>query len=425
MRLLYIVLLLALPTAIFAQSNYHDGYVLKNNGDTLKGFINYREWDQCPKSIDFKINKEDRQTLKFDPHMIKSFQINGMETYVTYKGIISMDRTKFPDLPIGLDTTKKQDTIFLKQITTGKYLSLFYHQDGIKIRLFIAASNEQPLELKYLQYYSAQNQVVSGGNYKSQLSYYINRIGRESNKLTRLIEDASYNQSDFEKIVSEANGDGLNTKSSQKKVSFRFFAGARINHTKNNLNDDRSSISSSVLVGPIREVTVSPQKISAFSSTQSPEIDLGIDLFPNKNVQQFIFRAELSLWYAKPRFQYLVYDASINDNDLSTTFFSQYTATLTPQVLFNFYNKDSFKIYIDGGIGLNFSSYSNGKLRVGTVNDFDSFWPNFPVQAGVIIAKKLDFSVTYTGYTAYTNFADNYGLRNSSISVGVKYLFSK
>lgn len=309
--------------------------------------------------------------------------------------------------------------------TTGKYLSLFYHQDGIKIRLFIAASNEQPLELKYLQYYSAQNQVVSGGNYKGQLTFYINRIGRGSNKLTRLIEDASYNQSDFEKIISEANRDGLNTKSNQKKVFFRFFAGARINNTKNNLSDDGTSISSSVLVGPIREVTVSPQKISVFSSTESPEIDLGIDLFPNKNVQQFIFRADLSLWYAKPRFQYLVYDASINDNDLSTTFFSQYTATLTPQVLFNFYNKDSFKIYIDGGIGLNFSSYSNSKLRVGTVNDFDSFWPNFPVQAGVIIAKKMDFSVTYTGYTAYTNFADNYGLRSSSASVGVKYLFGR
>jgi hypothetical protein len=423
---LYLTALLALLTgALFAQTNYHPGYVVKNNGDTLKGFINYREWDQCPKSIDFKGDKEDRQTLKFDPHMIKSFQINGMETYVTYKGIISMDRTKFPDLPQGLDTTKKQDTIFLKQVTTGKYLSLFYHQDAIKIRLFIAASNEQPLELKYLQYYSAQNQIVSGGNYKGQLTFYVNRIGRASAKLTRLIESASYNQSDFEKIVSEANGDGLDTKSSQKKVFFRFFAGARINNTKNKLSDDRSSISSSVLVGPIREVTITPQKVSAFSSTQSPQIDLGIDLFPNKNVQQFIFRSELSLWYAKPRFQYLVYDASINDNDLSTTFFSQYTATLTPQVLFNFYNKSNCKIYIDGGIGLNFSFYSNSKLRVGTVSDFDSFWPNFPVQAGVIIANKFDFSVTYTGYTEYTNFADDYGLRNSSVSVGVKYLFSK
>ncbi|HTK18890.1 MAG TPA: hypothetical protein VL442_05245 [Mucilaginibacter sp.] len=425
MRPYLIALFIALPSILFAQSNYHSGYVVKNNDDTLKGFINYREWDQCPKSIDFKINKEDRQTLKFDPHIIKSFQINGMESYVTYKGIISMDRTKFPDLPQGLDTTKKQDTIFLKQITTGKYLSLFYHQDGIKIRLFIAVSNEQPLELKYLQYYSAQNQVVSGGNYKAQLTFFINRIGRGSNKLTRLIEDAGYNQSDFEKIVSEANGDGLNTKSDQKKVFFRFFAGARISNTKNNLSDDRSSISSSVLVGPIREVTVSPQKISAFSSTQSPEIDLGIDLFPNKNVQQFIFRAALSLWYAKPRFQYLVYDGSINDNYLSTTFFSQYTATLTPQVLFNFYNKDRFKIYIDGGIGLNFSSYSNSKLRIGTVNDFDSFWPNFPVQAGIIIAKKWDFSVTYSGYADYTKFAGDYGLRSSSASVGVKYLFGK
>lgn len=336
-----------------------------------------------------------------------------------------MDRTRFPDLPQGLDTTRKQDTIFLKQITKGKYLSLFYHQDGIKFRLFIAASNEQPLELKYLQYYSAQNQVISGGNYKGQLTFYINRIGRGSDKLTRLIESASYNQSDFEKIISEANGDGLNTKSSQKKVFFRFFAGAGFNNTKNKLSDGRSSISSSVMVGPIREVTISPQKIAVFSSTQSPEINLGIDMFLNKNVQQFIFRTELSLWYSKPRFQYLVYEASINDNYLSSTFFDQYTATLTPQVIFNFYNKDNFKIYIDGGVGLNFSSYSNSKLRIGAVNELDSFWPNFPVQAGIIINKKLNFSVTYNGYTDYTQFGGDDGIKNSSASVGVKYLFGK
>ena len=179
------------------------------------------------------------------------------------------------------------------------------------------------------------------------------------------------------------------------------------------------------MVGPIREVTVSPQKIAVFSSTQSPEINLGIDMFLNKNVQQFIFRTELSLWYSKPRFQYLVYEASINDNYLATTFFNQYTATLTPQVIFNFYNKDNFKIYIDGGVGLNFSSYSNSKLRVGAVNELDSFWPNFPVQVGIIINKKLNFSVTYSGYTDYTQFGGDDGIKNSSASVGVKYLFGR
>lgn len=423
MKLIFTVLFAALTTAVFAQSNYHGGFVIKNNGDTLMGFINYHEWAQCPLSIDFKTNKNDREAVQYKPGAIKGFGLNGTDSYITYKGVITMDRTKFPDLPLGLDTTKKQDTIFLKQITTGKYLSLYAHRDDIKVRFFIATSNERPLELKYLQYYGAQNQVLSGGNYKGQITYYVNRFGKASDNLTRLIGDAGYNQEDFEKIVSEVNGDRLNTQTSQKKTLFRFFIGAGANNTKTRLNDDISSISTSEMVGPIREVTVYPQKISRVSSTFSPKINLGIDIFQNKTVQQFVFRADLSFWYAKPKFQYLVYDGSINDNDLSTTYFSQYTATLTPQVLFNFYNKDDFKVYIDAGVGLNISSYSNSRLRAGDIHDLDSFWMNFPFQAGIVIAKKLDFSVTYTSYTDVSKIQNNYGFSSSSISVGIKYLF--
>jgi hypothetical protein len=93
MRLIYLSLLVIFPSIIFAQSNYHDGYVLKNNGDTIKGYIDYREWMISPKSIDFKINKKDKQRLQFDPTTIKRFQINGLETYVSYVGKISINKS--------------------------------------------------------------------------------------------------------------------------------------------------------------------------------------------------------------------------------------------------------------------------------------------------------------------------------------------
>jgi hypothetical protein len=65
MKLLSILLLVALPTAIFAQTNFHQGYVVKTNGDTVKGYIDYREWGQNPLSIDFRTNKDDKQTQQF------------------------------------------------------------------------------------------------------------------------------------------------------------------------------------------------------------------------------------------------------------------------------------------------------------------------------------------------------------------------
>jgi hypothetical protein len=98
MKFLSIVFICASSLA-FAQSNYHAGYVLKNNGDTLKGFINYREWATSPLSIEFKTIETNTEVLKFNPKTIRSFQINGMENYISFSGNISMNLTELQNLP--------------------------------------------------------------------------------------------------------------------------------------------------------------------------------------------------------------------------------------------------------------------------------------------------------------------------------------
>src|SRR5580704_2539084 len=104
MRSLFIALLITLPAIIFAQPNYHEGFVVKNNGDTLKGYIDYREWVYSPTSIEFKPSNGNDIT-KFGPEAIKSFQIKGFENYISYIGMASINKNIFPDLPIHLDTT--------------------------------------------------------------------------------------------------------------------------------------------------------------------------------------------------------------------------------------------------------------------------------------------------------------------------------
>src|SRR5437879_3606317 len=116
MRSFYTLLIFLLPASIFAQSNYLPGYVLQNNGDTLKGYINYREWDQCPTSIDFKHNPGDKDISKFTPRDSKGFEVSGFETYVSYIGLLSMNRTNFNNLPNKPDTLRKPAAVFLKQI---------------------------------------------------------------------------------------------------------------------------------------------------------------------------------------------------------------------------------------------------------------------------------------------------------------------
>src|ERR1700743_407006 len=132
MKSLYLILFAILPSALFAQSNYYAGYVLKTNGDTLKGFINYREWEISPKVIDFKINKGDSKSSQFTAENIKGFEIMGLESYVSYTGIISLNKTGFSSLQTYLDTTEVQSTIFLKQLAAGSHLSLFSNNDELK-----------------------------------------------------------------------------------------------------------------------------------------------------------------------------------------------------------------------------------------------------------------------------------------------------
>ena len=44
MKKYFLVTLLLLPLLSIAQSNYKSGYVVTLKGDTLRGYINYKEW---------------------------------------------------------------------------------------------------------------------------------------------------------------------------------------------------------------------------------------------------------------------------------------------------------------------------------------------------------------------------------------------
>ena len=433
MKLLYIFLFIILPSAIFAQSNYHEGYVLKTNGDTLKGYIDYREWEQSPKSIDFKTNKDDKQILSFDPQTIKGFQITGLENYVSYTGIISMNRTSFPDLPVGSDTSKTQATVFLKQVATGSHITLFYHNDLRKSRFFIAEGNEKPVELKYYQYYTDERDVTEKTIYKGQLIFYINKFNNGDTKLMNKAERTHYSESDLESLVDDINGSVTgrvknNNSATYTKRNFRMFVGAGANFTKTRyINSQFVEIIATPVGGNQVDLTSRNYRIQSIGETLAPEFNFGFDMFVNPNVQRLIFRAELSLSYVSAKLSYPESGQTVPINGTYT--FNQYTATITPQLIFNAYNKDNFKIYIDAGVGFNFSAYSNNKVTTPQTNvttnrpyDLEPYYASLPIQAGIVLNKKIDIAFTFVKYATYTSYND-IALSNQSMCLGVKYFF--
>jgi len=409
MKFFYLLVFIALPSIVFAQSNYHEGYVLKNNGDTVKGFINYREWERSPKTIDFKSNISNIKATAYDATAIKGFGIYGMERYISFIGRITMAPNEFPNLPNDVDTTKQVDTLFLRQVTTGKYLTLYVNKDAVKTRIFIAGPEGAPTELIYYAYYDADNKIVSSPQYKGQLLLYMNKTSPNDKRLLNEISTLSYSYIDVEEVVDHINGishkSGLNN---------RFFWGIALNMTtaKENLANYDNFI---------------PKK----STSQTPKISWGVDFFNNPRVQHLIFRVELSASYITPRFNY-----TSSSYDLLYGY-NQYTASVTPQILLNLYNKDSFKIYVDAGWAFNFSAYSNNKSftkyddpTLGTTKPvsspykLESYWSNFPLQAGVVVNKRWEVFATYMPGAAYTKYAELYAA-NQSLNFGVKWLMGK
>src|SRR6185312_4856949 len=180
----------------------------------------------------FKAKETDKNIQEFDPNAIKAFEISGMDRYISYSGIISMDKTDFPDVPVGLDTSKASDTIFLQQVTTGKHLTLYYQNDDVKGRFFISGNSRQITELRYYQYYSDDNVIIEAMPYKGQLGYYINLFNAGDKNLISNTERSKFRQSDLKKIVDKINGYSGDMNNKNKAKNSRFFAGAGINYTQ-------------------------------------------------------------------------------------------------------------------------------------------------------------------------------------------------
>lgn len=63
-----------------AQKNLQPGYITLNNNDTLRGFIDYREWYRNPVAISFGLSRE-APTNSFTIKDMRYFEVNNRESY--------------------------------------------------------------------------------------------------------------------------------------------------------------------------------------------------------------------------------------------------------------------------------------------------------------------------------------------------------
>jgi hypothetical protein len=410
-----------------AQSNYKAGYVVTSIGDTVRGFINYKEWEYAPSRIEFKADINAAAKTEYTIENAAAFAVAGLESFRRFTLPVSQDQVEYSNLSQGIDTSTVTKTAFFKIIASGKYITLYSYSDKIKHRFFIAENMQQLAELRYHVYIDPDglNHVTTDAGYKKQLLKLAAEYQSSAPGLYTEIQGADYKYGDIVKVINRINGlSGLSEEQkSMAKPSAVFFVTAGIN-------------SSTVKLSGIENLNNIPPSSSIF-----PQIGAGMNLYINKEVGKLIFRPEVYFTGSSSNFNF-----SYNpDPDASIVSYTErmsyklYRASVVPQLLYNIYNGQQLKFFLAAGINVQLCFYSDKQYTItthfsGTSSNNDDTEPglfpftygvNFNVigKAGVMINNRVEIYAAYVPSTELIR--DSYDMTLTQYSFGLSYLFDK
>ena len=108
LKSVFVIFLTTCFLQLVAQNNYQPGFVVENNGDTVKGSIDYKRWDRSPTKISFK---SVTQSKVYSPLDITSFKVAN-EIYIS--AIVDVDRSphKIAEADNSPNPIYEKDTVF-------------------------------------------------------------------------------------------------------------------------------------------------------------------------------------------------------------------------------------------------------------------------------------------------------------------------
>jgi hypothetical protein len=417
MKYFYTLILLSLFSISFlhAQSNFKPGYVVNIGNDTLKGFVDYREWGINPKSASFK-KELNAKAQEYNIANAKAFAVTGLEYYEKFIVPVSKSDPNNETKATEIDSTYTIDTVFLKPAIKGKYISLYSYTDKIKTRFYVLNNVTQNIsELKYYQYFNNEtNSMIEVNSYRLQLLSIAATYQPGNSKTTQLINNGRYKQDDLVRIFQALNGGGSTQIIYKSAFGTRFFVGLGARNSKLTFKGDNP---------------IFPEGTN--KSSFSPVLAAGIDFLVNKNTQRLLLRLELEA--AGNHFNFDNISAG-NNGEHNSLDIKQYVISVMPQVIYNFYSEENLKIFASVGVSANVAAYNNynyvttsstGLTSVkNKYPDFQHVYFNFPLKAGVLINKHFEVYGAYLVSSSATNYV-SYSANIAGYQAGINYLFGK
>ncbi len=391
--------LLFFPICLEAQKNLQPGFVVLSAGDTLRGFIDHKEWHKNPSNISFRTAADGQEKI-YSKKDIVYFGIDGKESYQLFKVRISMDTRVLNYIPDKKDTTNRVELVFLRIVYVGRNLTLLSFNDESKLRWYVRETARETPEELLNSVYRNGSVVFNEREYRRQLLHLATTYQPQDSETITLINRAGYGKKTILKICEKINGPDPDVIIRNGQSPVRFFAGTGFN---------RGVVSFSG----------SSRYSGKTSSSLSPLIGGGFDIHLVPNVGRLYFRNTLTYSSLVSEFRSGGYYLELKQLNFS----------LHSQLHYNFYNTPQFKWFGGAGAGVNFSSYPKNKQigDNGTVTEdylkAEKIWINMIFQTGVAI-RNIEISLGYLPKSDITQYL-GFSAKSSSWQFRVNYLFQK
>lgn len=201
MRVIPLLLCCMLMTCVVvAQRNYVPGTIITLRNDSLKGFIDFRNWYQSPGEIVFKGSLSDANEQRFKPEDINGFRVAEPDVeYVSRKLRIDVTRQDIKSLNETVERTVQDTPVFLMKIVTGPYNLYEYIDPFSRVHYVYDASGIPATELEYIQQYierSSGSGIFTDERYKEQLAV----LFADNAELSEKAGKASYREASLKKL---------------------------------------------------------------------------------------------------------------------------------------------------------------------------------------------------------------------------------
>jgi hypothetical protein len=397
-----VIIVLCCQFCANSQKNFKDGYVVLKNGDTLRGEIDYRNWEVNPLKIQFQ---RSGTVTNYTPSDLRSFEITDADVYVSKIVTKDMRPVYISAISAGFNIEVSDsiviDTVFLRRLVNGAHFWLYQLIDRKEHYYIQQAANDKIEELVYRSNIDERTGNLAVQNqYKNQLAAF-----SAGNNFTDVvlgkISKSHYAETDLVQIVRLLNGEDLtateNSKSGKRNLVF-VTAGAGITYFNFSFNGDLDKWNKLNFPGSI-----------------APVATIAADFSGNRNLQQLAVRFGLS-------YSHLVYNGGVVANDLlshSTAYnYKLVQNSFTPEiaVFYHFLKQKNLRIHGGLGLGFVFSSYPVNEYRTKRLDTGDeqveynllnpeNRWLTPNLMAGARFWNKLNINLTTKLAGGFINYS--------------------